>query len=154
MIVSFKGATLLHVNGKTLKPGANSVDLAWWKETKKHPKIKLRIDGSDTVEPTLVEEIEVKDAEKTAGDPAADQNFLKGLKQPAALALVKETVDTDLLNKWLVVEHRKPVIGAINKMLSEIAAIEIRDRTEVRQISTGRGPDVVELKSNPNASDD
>lgn len=163
MLVNNTKPTMIHVNGKTLKPGVNSVDVAFWKKVRKHKTIAKFID-----EGTLVEETELPEDEEILNDEKAlqeegignayseeDYAYLSECKVPQARNVVAETFDPQLLNEWMKRETRNQVKGAIKKQLEVLAEeTQERDRSQARQIVTGRGPEIVELQARPSAIDD
>lgn len=84
-----------------LKPGANEVDAAVWSEAKKIRVVQILVDTGVLVEQSIT--------------------TLKDAKPEDAIKLVKETLDTALLGKWLDAETRRRVKDAINEQLAMLA---------------------------------
>jgi hypothetical protein len=155
VLVKNEESNLKHINGKTLMPGVNVVDPKWWANAKKHPSVKKLLDAA-----TLTEEMDPQEAEdaEALGDEGASEAVIDHITTQTvnqARGLVNDTVDVDLLKKWLARDERKSVKEAITKQLAKLEAEpEMRDRTKSRQITTGKGPDVVEVNATPGAQDD
>jgi hypothetical protein len=114
MLVKFNKATVMDAEGVKLMPGANQVDRQAWERARKHPIVKALIEDG------TIEELE----------EIADEHPLKNLKPGAAISLVKETVDAQLLKGWLEDEERKPVRAAIEKQIEALEEpAELRDRS-------------------------
>lgn len=152
MIIVNTKPNVLHVNGKTLMPGTNVVEPSWWAKTRMHPSIQKRLELGIIEEETDAEEAEQL-GDELAPEMAADH--LKSLKVNQAKALIEQTVDLKLLKTWQEREDRNQVKGVLKRQIEKLEeAPEMRDRSQTRQIVTGRGPDVIEVKATPGAQDD
>lgn len=154
MLVKHNNPTFFHLtNNKgeivsSLIPGVNKIDLETWLEYREHPIVKAML-----AEGTLEEEQDIEEV-KASGDKG-DIHALKGLRLSNAKSLIKETMDKILLNQWLQVEEKDNVKDLIKKQLEDLEKpLEKRDRSKSRQVTTGKGPEMVELEATPNASDD
>ena len=64
-------------------------------------------------------------------------------------------MDLNLAKAWLAAEYRAPVKNALKAQIAKLEEeLELRDRSQSRQITTGNEPEKVELVVSPNASDD
>jgi hypothetical protein len=89
--------------GRELKllPGINdSIAPSDWEAAKKTPLVKVFVDNGC---------LEVVDAEKLAK-----------FTPPAAMALVKETIDMKLIEKWRKTEQRAEVLAAIGAHVADL----------------------------------
>lgn len=156
MLVNLKKAGRINVGGIILIPGPNKVDARKWALVRQHPIVAHKINEGEIVEETDLEE--AIDAQDSGGEAveAFTERHLQTLKQPQALALVKETVSIPLLEAWQRHETRKPVKGAITKQINLLKEPpEKRDRSQKRQLSgSGMTPETVELQAKPSAQDD
>lgn len=152
MLVRIEGKTLLHVNGKRLIPGVNTVDVQWWTETRKHPSIIKRMElGIITEETPFKSHAKMKPKQATE----ADFDHLSTMTVANAKRLVAETVDLRLLREWYKREERKPVEAALEKQIEALESdTPMRDRSKSRSVSTGRGPDHVHVEAKPSKVDD
>jgi hypothetical protein len=91
-----------------LLPGINEVDEAAWKEA-----LKIELVRDFVRLGVLKPQTPAAGAQESAG--------LAAMKAPEAIAVVKKTVDRDLLEKWYADEQRKGVLEAIEAQLEEIA---------------------------------
>lgn len=151
MLITLTKPGLVSLDGKDsrLLPGPNQIASKEWKIHRTHPIIKVMIDEGD-----IVEEQEIEDVDDDQ-DVTDDFEHLKTLKAPQAKSLVEKTTNVKLLGEWLSREDRAPVKAALNKQIAVMnEPLEKRDRTQARQITTGKGADHVELEVRPNASDD
>lgn len=125
MIVTVHTPSVVHLpDGKVLFSGANTVDSKEFSKLVKHPVICA-----------MVEKGTLSYDEKSVGSPAAndDEGYLLKLKVKEAQDLVGQTIDGDLLAKWLKKENRKPVVTALNdqiKALGEKAVLRSDDNSE------------------------
>lgn len=149
MLVKLTTPNLYHLSETDkLIPGMNKVDLEKWLVFREHPIIKLDIENGIIEEEQDIEEV------KATGDQS-DIHALKGLRFNNARSLIKDTMDKILLNQWLQVEEKDNIKELIKKQLEALdKPLEKRDRNKSRQITTGKGPEMVELEVTPNASDD
>jgi len=161
MLVNNTKATLQHLNGLTLKPGVNTVDIEKWRVCRKHKSVKKKLGRGDIIEETEIEELEDGSgdfhADENVGDAYSEQDYsyLGAINQSQARNVIKETFDTKLLSVWFERETRNQIKGAIKKQI-EIMSVPLdeRDRNQTRQIVTGKGPEIIELKANPSSIDD
>ncbi len=155
MLVNNTKPNLLATHGKHLKPGVNQVDPKWWAKVRKHPTIAARLEKGSLVEEMAFEE--AQDA-VSLGDEGAEQaavEHIGSLSVNHAKALIKDTIDMVLLKAWKKFDDRKGVKTAVDEQLGKLTAEpEIRDRSQVRQISTGKGPQVINVQATPGAKDD
>jgi hypothetical protein len=144
-----KKSIINHLGGFMIMPGVNPIENKTWKEMKKHPTIARKLEEGE-----LVEEMDAGALE--AGDEQlAQRDHLLSLKEPQARGLVEQTFDLALLNLWLSVEKRNRVKGVIQKQIKTMETpAPNRDRSQSRQIETGRGPVVENLTARPGAQDD
>lgn len=154
MLVKNEKSNVLHINGKYIGPGVNQVDPKWWSATREHPTIKRKLESGQ-----LVEEMDV--AEVAAAEQLGESidetviNHITTLSVNNAKALVADTVDSKLLENWMARDTRKTVKDALKKQLDKVkAAPEYRDKSQSRQVVTGKAPEVVNLEARPNAQDD
>ncbi len=145
MIVNHKRSGVLNADGVVLKPGPNQVDIKAWENSRKHPMIKKLMDLGEIVEESEFDENLKLSAKE---EKSADETILSPMKIPQAKALVEETVDLELLEQWKKSEKRNQVIGSINSQIDKLKApAEERDRSESRQVSTGKGPIEVQVRN-------
>lgn len=156
MIVNFKRAGRLNVNGVILIPGSNKVDPKAWLEARKHPHIQHKLDEGIIVEETDIEEMIEASEQGSAVVDTKMFEHLATLKVPQARQLVEETMDLGLLEEWQKRETRNQVKSSLKKQIELLKEpLQTRDRTEKRQLSgTGVKMDVIEVSATPNASDD
>lgn len=83
-----------------LWPGANEVDPKVWASFKSTVVVKAHLDAGDLVE--------------------TDAEDLKGLGVEAALALVKDTLNVDLMRKWRESETRPKVQRGLDAKIAEM----------------------------------
>lgn len=152
MLIRYEKSSVFHVNGKVLKPGINKVSPSWWAETKKHKSVTKRIELGILVEETPLEDIE------DFGDDMVDEvavEHILSLNVSNARNLINDTVDLELLKAWKEKDERKTVRDAIEKQIATLEAEpELRDRSQSRQVSTGSGPEVVNIEAKPSSQDD
>lgn len=155
MLVNNAKSNIISTHGKMLKPGVNKVDPKWWAKVREHPQIRIKLEKGTLEEVTEFEEAQAHEA---LGDDGADEmaiDHITTLSLNAAKALIKDTIDLDLLKAWKAKDKRKGVKEACDAQIEKVtAAPEIRDRTQSRQIVTGKGPEVVEVEAKPSAQDD
>lgn len=93
----------------SLKPGVNEIEEKIWKELELTVAIKHEIAEGN---------IEVMEIAKASPDaPIA----IKDLNVKEAVALVKSTFDTAILNRWAEEETRKQVLDALEKQYDAVA---------------------------------
>lgn len=164
MIVKNEKPNLFHVGGLRLMPGLNVLDVFAWAKVREHPSVQKRLDlGLITEESGFEEELErmkglgAEDESKETSDLAKEEalGHLKELKQNQAKLLVEATTDLFLLEGWLKREDRNIVKGYLKKQLETMKApVEKRDRGQTRQITTGKEPEVIQVKATPSSEDD
>lgn len=174
MLIKYDRASLLHgPEGFTFRPGTNAVPTATWAQIRKHPSIRKLMDANVLSEESdFDEEMEALSDPKTLRDVETpdvpiqkpmqetppserDLNHLYTLKASRARHLVSETVSLGLLEGWLAREKRDNVRDSLTAQIAKIRApMELRDRSQSRQISTGGKPDMIELAVTPGAQDD
>lgn len=91
-----------------LLPGVNEVDAKAWDEFKTSPSIKHFIAEGE------IEELDLPNAHE--GSPVQ----IDDLNQKEALALVKATFDSKLLERWAANESRKGVLDALEKQMDAL----------------------------------
>lgn len=91
-----------------LLPGVNEVDAKTWDEFKLSPSIKHFIAEGE------IEELDLPNAQE--GSPVQ----IDDLNQKEALALVKATFDSKLLERWAANESRKGVLDALEKQMDAL----------------------------------
>ena len=95
----------------TLKPGVNEVDSEAFNQAKKIQLVQFYLKEKQ------LEQVSSADAGGDEGDEGSD---LSQYSATDAIALVKETTDVGLLNKWKAAESRKTVNDAIDSQLEDI----------------------------------
>lgn len=108
-----------------LKPGVNVLDDKVWEQLWLQKQVQLKIEDG-TLVPIGVESEEV-DAKGPGGKLEGHKKLVvKSSKNPwklkaeNAVALAKETLDVDLLEKWLSKEARDEVRAAVSNKLDEM----------------------------------
>lgn len=119
-IVEWKKPCMHNVAGLfILKPGVNEVEASKVEAALKNPVIKWYVEQGLIV----------------LGDGPAPETLEK-LKPAEAVALVKKTVDKELLERWFDAEKRKPVLEAIEAQIDAITP----KQPQKSQTATGDGP--------------
>lgn len=166
MIINLRKPTLFRltdpdVGGQDLilKPGLNSVSAAQWKKHANHPQVKHHINSGALIvedEPSeMVGDASTLDLSTPEATLAADVASLKSQKPAAAVVYAEQVLDINLAKAWLAAENRAPVKNALKAQIAKLEEeLELRDRSQSRQITTGNEPEKVELVVSPNASDD
>lgn len=120
MILKWNQTRILCCLGSTIIPGVQTISKETWETISAHPHIKEYIDEGHI---ELLNE-EVKDGKKKI---ITDDSILKGMTEPKANALIKETTDLQLLEEWLAKETRAKV-----KMTLEKQIVTLKDLPPVR----------------------
>lgn len=110
----------------TLLPGVNEVDAKKWEEFSKSPAIKHHIAEGE------IEELDLPNAHE--GSPVQ----IDDLNQKEALALVKATFDSKLLERWAENESRKGVLDALEKQMD---AIKLKKKDDEEENEGDEGDD-------------
>ena len=122
MLVKFNKPRVLGIlDGRIrLIPGLNDVRDALWAEAKLDSSIKAKMEDGE------LEEIGVPSVQ--GGSPNSDDavGTLLSMKPKQAESMAKDTVDAELLNKWLEEEKRPRVAAAIKAQLAELSNIQRR----------------------------
>lgn len=111
MLVKVNKAGIINVIDIILKPGVNQLDEKQAAKFKEHIKNKNNkplqaLLENDTIE--IIEDAGIKEDAEGAID-------ISKMSEKAAIKLIKETVQTDLLDKFAASEERKKVLDAIAK---------------------------------------
>jgi len=92
----------------SLLPGVNEVDAKAWDEFKLSPSIKH-----------CIAEGEIEELDFPTANPDSPVQ-IDDLNQKEALALVKATFDSKLLERWAANESRKGVLDALEKQMDAL----------------------------------
>jgi len=119
MLVEYTRANVFSVHLSTgvfvrFIPGVNEIEPALWEQIQKHPTVAQIIGGGFLKA--------LNEPEKGLSDPG-----LSGLNTKEAIAVVKKTVDADLLKKWALIDNRKAVSAAIQE---QISAVDLKPEKE------------------------
>lgn len=117
MIVKYNHPGILVIGYKQssvrLMPEINEIESSVWDEVKNNPVIVQMLKDKKLEVISLKEEKKAED-----GKPVDDsKSTLDGFQYKKAVALVKNTVDRDLLKKWKSHEKRPSVLQAIDEQL-------------------------------------
>jgi hypothetical protein len=101
-----------------LVSGVNEVPSDVWEKHEGHPSIK-----------NLIEEGVIEVAKPKSAD-----SYLLSLNVRDALDAVRKTINTNILQKWLQTEKRKPLVKAIEKQMKDLSAPpQYRNRTQTQE---------------------
>lgn len=105
-----------------LLPGPNEVDAAAWKKASEHPIVKAWLEDGT---------LEAIGEDKPAKAP---EELLAALQHKEAEKTARETINVELLKKWLAKEKREKIKKAITKQIEALSAPpEYRNTTGVKE---------------------
>lgn len=97
-----------------MKPGVNDVPGQFWEQVETHPTVKVWMDEGKL-------EVLTEDAKTPV------EKVLVGLKPADAVKVVKDTLDSGMLEAWMKTEKRPAVVKALKKQHELLVApIEYR----------------------------